>query len=176
VFNCSISILLAEADAGTAAAEDGQHTDQHMHGAAHQQQQQQDRTVAHLDPSDPAAVSLRVVEADADQVAVVWCDAAELCDHCSSSESADADGACAAAGDGAEGTGICSSSGTHPDSSGKAAAAAAHSKSHRGGSKQCGGGRVRGGRLAMLSWNDSYALQAAHLQSDKAFGGSSRAG
>jgi hypothetical protein len=42
--------------------------------------------------------------------------------------------------------------------------------------RQCGGGRVRGGRLALLSWNDSFALQAAHLQSDKAFGGSSRAG
>ena len=30
--------------------------------------------------------------------------------------------------------------------------------------------------VALLSWNDSFALQAAHLQSDKAFGGSSRAG
>lgn len=182
VFNCSISVLLAEADAAaTSADSNGQHT-QHAHPHA-------DGQSPHLDPVNPAAVNLKVVESDADHVAVVWCDAAELCDHCSSSEDIHASsshGDTAASTDTHADGAVCSLSGTH--SAGDTVSTAAEgqpaairrqgskSSSGKGGMKQCGGGRVKGGRLALLSWNDSYALQAAHLQSDKAFGGSSRAG
>jgi len=209
VFNCSISVLLAEADA-TRSSSSSQHSRQ-------QQQQQQQSEVQgnmqtaadnasaaaaggsqqpHLNPDDPADLSVKVVAADADEIDVVWCDFAELCQHCSSSPSS---GGGRASSDGHEGhtdaaaTTAAAADKSHtavsstPDSAGPAASHAASSSAVGGAGKatqgrksgsmqRCGGGRVQGGRLALLSWNDSYALQAAHLQSDKAFGGSSRAG
>jgi hypothetical protein len=160
---------MAEAD--KAADSNGQHSQHH------------EQQLPHLDPADPAAVSFKVVESDADQLSVVWCDVAELCDRCSSTDSTHASSSHAdgAASDADGATAGCSCTGQQPAGHDVSTAAAAPGKgvkghSKNGSMKQCGGGRVKGGRLAMLSWNDSYALQAAHLQSEKAFGGSSRAG
>ena len=199
VFNCSISILLAEAEAVPFCSNSTSSNNQQQQHAQHhhQQEQQQQQEQQHLDHIDPSSLGLKAFECDADSLAVVWCDPLEMCDHCSSSEvssqshhsqhvhsSSHADGspadvaAAAAGGEGSLNRGPSLDHAQEASSPSAAAAAGRSSRSGRKGSgmKQCGGGRVKGGRLALLSWNDSYALQAAHLQSDKAFGGSSRAG
>jgi hypothetical protein len=152
VMNCALSVLLAEPDAAAPAA------------AGQGQQAQQQQTAG-------GSQCLQDTSQLRSAGSGVWCDPAEPCQHCSSTADGDTP---PHAGPDADAAAVGGTGGAAAAAGSSAAAAPVHTHAH--GMQRCGGSRVRGGRLALLEWNDGSALAAEHVASGSGFGGGSKAG